>query len=90
MEKFYTSTPEQREDIVKNDWLLKRCIEDFGDNDDFDSNEEKINNIYFNARTQSLWKKLCNLGSLYEEVCKEWFLPTYFWEEGAFGKKFDP
>ncbi len=94
VEKFYLSPPEQRKNIVESDCFLKRCIEDFEDSDDFASTEnstkKKINDIYFKARTQQLWNRLCNLGNLYEEVCKEWFLPTYFWEEGAFGKKFDP
>ena len=29
----------------------------------------------------SFWSKLCNLGRIYEEICKEWYLPTAFWEE---------
>lgn len=28
-----------------------------------------------------LWDRLCNLSNIYEEICKEWFLPTYFWNE---------
>jgi hypothetical protein len=26
---------------------------------------------------RSLWIRLDNLGRVYEEICREWFLPTY-------------
>ena len=25
----------------------------------------------------TLWNQLANLGRIYEEMCREWFLPTY-------------
>lgn len=35
----------------------------------------------FKLMVYSHWDKLCNLGCIYEEICKEWFLPTKLWND---------
>lgn len=89
VEGFYLSDSEKRKSIIDSNRFLKGCYEDLEYSDEFDCPDKKVNAVYFNGKTQPLWHKLCHLGTLYEETCKEWFLPTYFWEEGPFGKKFD-
>ena len=89
VEEFYLSSHEQREKIINQDVFLKSCLELLDGDEDFPSITQKINSIYHKGRTSVLWQKLCNLGNLYEEFCKEWFLPTYFWVKGPFGKTMD-
>ena len=89
VETFYLSAFEERLNIIEKNHFLNSCLELLEESDEFESIEEKVNSVYFNGKTIPLWHRLCHLGTLYEEVCKEWFLPTYFWEEGPFGKKYD-
>jgi hypothetical protein len=48
--------------------------------DDY-SIEDRYDDLFFTMNIRPFWDKLCNLGNMYEEFCKEWFLPTYFWHE---------
>ena len=89
VENFYLTPPEQRNTIIPKDSTLNVCLEFLEDSEEFNSAQNKINEVFLRWKVQPLWQKLCLLGSLYEELCKEWFLPTYFWEEGPLGKKYN-
>ena len=88
VEGFYLSDSEKRKSIIDSNRFLKGCY-DLEYSDEFDFPDKIVNTVYFKGKTKPLWHRLCHLGALYEEICKEWFLPTYFWEEGPFGKKLD-
>lgn len=65
-------------DIEEKIQLLKeRNISDSYSVDD----AKELDDFFINLFVLSFWDKLCNLGRIYEEICKEWFLPTYFWSE---------
>lgn len=51
-------------------------------NDYFFESVADANDFYIGFFVIPFWDRLCNLGRIYEEICKEWFLPTYFWYEG--------
>lgn len=73
IEKFLISN-----DIEEKIQLLKeRNIPDSYFVDD----TEDLDDFFIDLFVLSFWDKLCNLGRIYEEICKEWFLPTYFWSE---------
>lgn len=43
--------------------------------------EKQYDEFFIRMLVLPYWDKLCNLGRIYEEICKEWFLPTFFWHE---------
>lgn len=45
---------------------------------DIEKNLESNNNSeYLEFSILSFWRQLVNLGNIYEDICREWFLPTY-------------
>lgn len=86
IESFYQSSWDKRIELILNDDLLRGLIWDeiihnALENKLTDEDYLEILEIYFKFIVMSYWEKLCNLGRLYEDICKEWFLPTYFWNE---------
>ena len=86
IESFYQSSWDKRIELILNDDLLRELIWDeiihnALENKLTDEDYLEILEIYFKFIVMSYWEKLCNLGRLYEDICKEWFLPTYFWNE---------
>lgn len=77
IEAYYLSPSEQRKTIIEQDKLLCHCWEMLDDEEKLQ--DKKANEIFFEFKTKKYWYEICNLGNLYEEICKEWFLPTYYW-----------
>ena len=43
----------------------------------FGEGEYTLDEVLLFQEIRALWHQLSNLGAIYEEVCREWFLPTY-------------
>lgn len=71
IEAFLQATDETRKSILQKSGIP----DEFGDDDPGDMLE-----TYIKLFALPFWDKLCNLGNIYEEICKEWFLPTFFWD----------
>lgn len=83
IESFFSSDDlEERIRILKERGFSKDIIKkDLVDDTDLETLMHDIVDIYTTHCVFPYWDKLCNLGNIYEEICKEWFLPTYFWSE---------
>ena len=88
VEKFYLADNSERKAIVMEHPGLRMAFETMGISAEPMCQEQQINNLFFKFKTKDFWQRLGNLGNMYEEVCKEWFLPTYFWKKGPLGKSF--
>ena len=65
--------------ILKSHGFTDDRIADIIDTTDANTQMQNITEMYTVLFALPYWDHLCNLGNIYEEVCKEWFLPTYFW-----------
>ena len=79
MEGMYTKLLEIESFLQATDETRKSILQKLGIPDEFwDDDPESMLEIYIEHNALPFWDKLCNLGNIYEEICKEWFLPTFF------------
>lgn len=50
-------------------WVTENELSEFG--------QDELLLFMFISEIQILWSNLTNLNDMYEEICREWFLPTY-------------
>lgn len=80
MEGMYTELLEIESFLQATDETRKSILQKSGiPNVFWDDDLESMLEIYIKHFALPFWDKLCNLGNIYEEICKEWFLPTFFW-----------
>ncbi|MBQ8354138.1 MAG: DUF4365 domain-containing protein [Oscillospiraceae bacterium] len=80
IESFFTTNDlEERMKILDELGFTKERLDPFTADSSSDSLMKTMIEIYTTFFALPYWDKLCNLGNLYEEICKEWFLPTYLW-----------
>ena len=80
MKGMYTKLLEIESFLQATDETRKSILQKLGIPDEFwDDDPESMLEIYIEHNALPFWDKLCNLGNIYEEICKEWFLPTFFW-----------
>lgn len=80
MEGMYSELLEIESFLQATDETRKNRLQKPGIPDKFwDDGRESRLEIYIKHKVLPFWDKLCNLGNIYEEICKEWFLPTFFW-----------
>lgn len=68
LEKFFSLKKEERISTIIENYKVDFNIYDL---------EEYIHEIII----LPIWRKLSNLGRIYEDVCKQWLMPTYFWKD---------
>lgn len=76
---FKSKTLSEKLKILEAIGFSEKIINNFIDNTDSAVMLHDIVDLYTTHCVFPFWDKLCNLGNIYEEICKEWFLPTYFW-----------
>lgn len=76
---FTTDNVSEKIKILESHGFTEERIANFIDTTDSDTQTQSIIEIYTTLFVLPYWDSLCNLGNIYEEICKEWFLPTYFW-----------
>lgn len=82
IESFFSSNVlEEKLRILESRGFSNNILKNFVDDTDSTTMLNDIIDIYTTHCVFPYWDKLCNLGNIYEEICKEWFLPTYFWSE---------
>lgn len=78
---FYSLNDSERKKWLFQNEFSKSCYELLAGDEQLATEKQKIDHIFFKEYVLKFWSNLCTMSSIYEEFCKEWFLPTYFWEE---------
>jgi hypothetical protein len=76
---FTTDNISEKMKILALHGFSEERIGDFIETTDSYIQMQSVTEIYTTHFALPYWDRLCNLGNIYEEICKEWFLPTYFW-----------
>ncbi len=55
---------------------------------EFDSfDEEQTLRFFLSSKITETWRKLANLNNMHEEICREWFLPTYMAQDLSYPRE---
>ena len=81
IDHFYSLDDSERKKWLFQNGFSKSSYELLAGDEDLATDKQKINHIFFKKHVMKFWSNLCTMSGIYEEFCKEWFLPTYFWEE---------
>jgi len=74
----------ERKELPKDEFLKNMPLSE----DKWD--QEELAAFMLTAEIQSTWSNLKNLNNMYEEICREWFLPTFLAQLSSYPESEEP